>query len=338
MRNLIVIAVLFLSCSGDDSGTQNNSEWLISASEVFDGGPGKDGIPSVDSPNFDSVSESNLQDDQLIIGVIIDGEAKVYPHNILDWHEIINDNIGDLNYAITYCPLTGTGIVWKGEVEGQKTTFGVSGKLYNTNLIPYDRATDSYWTQIGLECVNGESIGNKITTIPVIETSWATWSEAYPNSQVMNTNTGFSRNYESYPYGDYRTNDDNIIFPVSNLDSRLPAKERVLAVLSSSTTKVYSIELFETGRVIEDNIDGEDIVVIGSKVDNYIVAYKKGEFENLTFVNNSLPIIAQDDNGNSLNLDGSITSSNSSTNLKSLNSFMSYYFAMGSFYDVEVYE
>ncbi len=335
---LLVIAVFLLNCSNDGSESQNNSEWLISSSEVFDGGPGKDGIPSVDSPKFDSVSESDLQDKQLVIGVVIDGEAKVYPHPILDWHEIINDEIGGVNFALTYCPLTGTGIGWKGNVDGQKTTFGVSGKLYNTNLIPYDRATDSYWTQIGLECVNGESIGEKIATIPVIETTWGTWKQAYPNSLVMNTNTGFSRNYGSYPYGDYRTNDSNIIFPVSNLDSSLPAKERVLALISESTTKVYSLELFNTGKVIEDNFEGEDIVVVGSKANNFIVAYKKEGIGSLSYVEDALPIIAQDQNGNNLNLDGSITSSNSSVNLETVNSFMSYFFALGSFYNVDIYE
>jgi len=338
MKYLIILTAFLLSCSSSNIGNQNESEWLIPIGEVFDGGPGKDGIPSVDDPQFNTVLQSDIQDNNLVVGIVIDGVAKAYPHNILDWHEIVNDNIGNSNFALTYCPLTGTAIGWKGEVDGQKTTFGVSGKLFNSNLIPYDRTTDSNWTQIGLDCVNGESIGEKVTTIPVIETSWATWKKAYPMSQIMNTNTGFSRNYSNYPYGDYRTNHDNLIFPVSNLDETLPAKERVLAIIDGNTSKVYSIKLFGEGRIIEDKIDGEMVVIIGSEKDNFIVAFKKDELSNLTFVKDQLPVIAEDQDGNQIRIDGTTTGSNSIENLESLNSFMSYFFALGSFYELDIYE
>ncbi len=340
MKNylLIVTAVFLLAgCGSDgvDEPSVDGGEWLINAAQVFDGGPGKDGIPSVDSPNFSSVADVDfLVANDLVVGVVHNGVARAYPHPILDWHEIVNDDIGDLSVAVTYCPLTGTAIGWDRNLGSTNTTFGVSGKLFNTNLIPFDRDTDSYWTQIGLECVTGNRIGEKVTTIPVLETTWQTWRTAYPDSEVLNTDTGFSRNYQSFPYGDYRTNDNNIIFPVTNLDSRIPAKERVLATIDGTTAKAYSIELFEDNRVIEDNFGGQDIMVIGSRDDNYVVAYNNpgGDF---TAVTDQLPIIAIDVDGNTLTLDGRVSTGES---LTQVNSFMAYFFSLPSFYTTDIYE
>lgn len=342
MKKIVFFSiVLFLSC-GSDAPQQNTfTEWLIPIGEVFDGGPGKDGIPAVDNPKFDdAVDVDFLNDNDLIIGMVHDGIAKAYPHAILDWHEIVNDEISDISFGLTYCPLTGTGIAWDSNINGSKTTFGVSGKLYNTNLIPYDRATDSYWSQMRLDCVSGSLIGSKVSTFSIIETTWKTWKSAFPNSLVLNTDTGHDRNYNEYPYDDYRTNHSNIIFPIGNEDNRLPAKERVLGLVSGDTKKVYSIELFENGRVIEDQIDGRDIMVIGSKADNFIVAFDKQNLSNLTFLSDQLPVIAEDEAGNRITLAGEIVSGTlTGTQLEMEDSFMGYFFAFGAFYkDIEIFE
>ncbi len=339
MKNLLFLTILLLfGCNKDDNQAQ--TDWLIPFDEVLDGGPGKDGIPSVDAPQFDNVSDiSFLNDNDLVIGMFHNGVSKAYPHQILDWHEIVNDDLSDISYALTYCPLTGTGIAWDRVIDGSKTSFGVSGKLYNTNLMPYDRATDSYWSQIRLDCVNGTQINKVINTYPIIETTWSTWKAAYPNSEVMNLTTGSNRNYGSYPYGDYRTNHSNIIFPVSNTDDRLPAKERALIVMGDQTKKVYSIELFAEDRAIEDTIDGTTIIVIGSKSKNFIVAYEKGNLTEVVAVTDQLPTIATDTNGNRINLDGTIESGPlQDVQLTTFNSFIGYFFALGAFYEVEIYE
>ena len=333
--------MLFFSCDSDEQGSNSDSEWLIPIGEVFDGGPGKDGIPSIDDPNFDAGASVNfLDDDELVIGIVRNGNAKAYPHSILDWHEIVNDGISDIKYGLTYCPLTGTGVAWDRNINGELTTFGVSGKLYNTNLMPYDRASDSYWSQLRLDCVSGELVGSQISTFNVIETSWATWKTAYPNTTVLNTDTGFDRNYNDYPYGDYRTNNSNILFPLSNNDSRLPAKERVLGLIESDTKKVYSIELFENGSVIEDQIDGNNIIVIGSKENNFIVAFKNKGLTNLMYLSDQLPVIAEDSEGNRITLSGEVVSGPlMGSKLEPQNAFMGYFFAFGTFYkDIEIYE
>ena len=141
-------------------GGDGSPGWLIPVGEVFDGGPGKDGIPALSNPQLVASSEvSFLGDGDLVIGVVIGGVARAYPHVILDWHEIINDQVGGEAYSLTYCPLTGSGIGWDRALSANATTFGVSGKLYNSNLIPYDRETDSYWSQMKLQCVFGPNKG-----------------------------------------------------------------------------------------------------------------------------------------------------------------------------------
>lgn len=337
---LFILGIALTACADESSDTRSTI-WSIPAGEVFDGGPGQDGIPSIDDPQFTSIDNINfMDDDDLIVGVIHNGQAKGYPHPILDWHEIVNDDFGGDYYALTYCPLTGTAISWDRNLNGEVTTFGVSGKLYNTNLIPFDRRTESYWSQMRNDCVNGDLINTEINTFPIIETTWATWKKLYPDSQVMTTETGFSRDYTLFPYGDYRTNHTNIIFPVSRFDNRLPAKERVLTVFSDTISRAYSINLFEEDRVIEDNINGTDIIIMGSKADNYIVAYERGSLENPQPTSDLYPFIAEDVNGNRISIHGTTTGGSLGISLlKPLDAYMGYFFAFGAFNeDLEIYE
>lgn len=220
-------------------------DWLIPSNEVHDGGPGKDGIPALSNPKMmEGKTGIYVAHDDLILGYVSGSEARAYPHKILDWHEIINDQIGGKKVVITYCPLTGTGIGWMQEATGISSTFGVSGLLYNSNLIPYDRETDSYWSQIRLDCVKGTRKGEKIQTIQLIETTWQTWYNMYPDTKVVSSNTGYSRNYDLYPYGDYKTS-DQILFPVSFVDDRLHKKEIVHGVIINDKAKVYRYEHFK---------------------------------------------------------------------------------------------
>ncbi len=346
MKHLFLISILFIiSCGSTEDlavdGGSTTTDWLIPPGEVFDGGPGKDGIPSVDNPNFDTVAEAGfINPRRLVVGVVHNGIAKAYPHNILDWHEIVNDEIGDLSYALTYCPLTGTAVSWDRMVNGTKTTFGVSGKLYNTNLMPYDRGTDSYWSQLRLDCVNGELTGTTINTLQAIETDWETWVASYPNTLIMNEDTGIDRNYENYPYGDYRTNNANIIFPVSPMDTRLPAKERVLAIIENGDNKVYSINLFSTGKVFEERLNDKDVLVFGSNANNYMVAYENNDFVGFRSLINSFPAIAEDEDGNRVSLSGEIISGpRQGEQLEPVESIIGYYFSLAAFYPgIEIYE
>ncbi|MEM9673272.1 MAG: DUF3179 domain-containing protein [Cyclobacteriaceae bacterium] len=312
----------------------NAQEWLIPRSQVFDGGPGKDGIPALENPELISPAQATYLDPQdLVVGFVEGKEAVAYPHKILDWHEIINDKVGATSVAITYCPLTGTGIGWSRMINNVETTFGVSGLLYNTNLIPYDRATDSNWSQMRLDCVNGELKGEEVATLAVVETTWATWQQMYPDTKVVSTNTGFSRNYQRYPYGDYRTNNENIIFPVSNQDDRIPAKDRVLGVLIGGNAKIYPLEVFAgTPRLVLDSHAGKLLAVVGSQEQNFIAAFETGE-KTLEVVNDALPVVMQDEAGNQYDVFGyAVDGPDAGSRLTPVTSYIGYYFAWQAFY------
>ncbi|MEM9830173.1 MAG: DUF3179 domain-containing protein [Bacteroidota bacterium] len=320
---------------GNSGGNANSSDWLIPQSQVLDGGPGKDGIPALENPQrIEPAQASYLDPQDLVVGYVADGEAVAYPHKILDWHEIINDKVGSDAVAITYCPLTGTGIGWSRVINNEETTFGVSGLLYNTNLIPYDRATDSNWSQMRLDCVNGELKGEKVVTMPVVETTWATWQQMYPDTKVISTNTGFSRNYQRYPYGDYRTNNDNIIFPVNNEDDRLPAKDRVLGVIRGRQAKIYPVDIFNTNpRLVQEVFqEGVSYVVAGSAEQNYAVAYATNG-QTFEPVLDSLPIIMRDEAGNEYDVFGVVVSGpDAGSRLDPIDSYIGYYFAWQAFF------
>jgi len=334
---------------GTPSGNNNNNnsnDWLIPISEVFDGGPGKDGIPALTDPAVVPASDEDyLTDSDLVLGYVEGNEARAYPHDILDWHEIINDRIGDVNISVTYCPLTGTGIGWNRDIDGFTTTFGVSGLLYNSNLIPYDRVTDSNWSQIRLDCVNGEKIGSEIKTFSMLETTWKTWKEMYPFSTVVSTNTGYNRSYGRYPYGSYRTDDQYLIFPVANKDARIPNKQRVHGIVAAGNAKVYPMELFGSQvSVIMDGFEDGAYVVVGNESDNFAVSFFRdpGDGTDLSFsaVQEQYPVVMTDTEGNMWDVFGTALSGpREGTRLEHARSFMGYWFSFAAFYpQVVIYE
>ena len=341
---LIALAFIVLSGCADDSNRvgpndpdRPDPDWLIPISQVLDGGPGKDGIPSVDAPNFSLVNEVNfLSDQSLITGIRIGNRIRGYPHPILDWHEIVNDKIDDKSLVITYCPLTGTGIAWNRVIDGRETEFGVSGLLYNTNLMPYDRETNSTWSQQRLDCVNGELIGTQAETYSLFETTWATWKQAYPQSEIMNQNTGFSRDYSRYPYNDYRTNNNFFLFPINNLDDRLPPKERVLGVLIENEQIAYPFNHPNDGiELVEDRIAAKDLLIVRSAAHNFIVVFEAGAHSPYSLLDNELPYVIQDATGQKYDLFGV---GDNGGQLEIPTQFIGYWFSWGAFYpNIEVF-
>ena len=333
---LLFTAVLLLFVSACKKDDITNENWLVPIAEIFDGGPGKDGIPSVDEPQFSAMADIDfMREDDLIIGVKVGTEIRGYPHPILDWHEIINDKIGNLGVAVTYCPLTGTGIGWNRMVAGKETTFGVSGLLYNSNLIPYDRDSDSNWSQMRLECINGNLSGDTPDLVPLIETTWTTWKEMFPDAKVVNKETGASRSYGSYPYGNYKNNEE-LLFSVTPNDDRLPRKERVLGVFVDGKTKAYPFSGFDfasnTRALFTDRFNGQELLLVGGEEENFIAAFQLnasiGAFSVLPAGGAAL---FQDDAGNQYDLFGSVISGDGA-DLVPMESFIGYWFSWGAFY------
>ena len=343
---------LLISCSssstqetsgtpGPEGGTPNDfTEWSIPKSEVFDGGPGKDGIPALENPNFvQAQSVSVLKDSDLVLGFKNGNDIRAYQHIILDWHEIINDKVGDVALAVTYCPLTGTGIGWNREIKGTETTFGVSGLLYNTNLIPFDRSTNSNWAQILNESVNGSLLGEKIDLIKLVETDWKTWKALYPSTKVVGLNTGFSRTYGVSPYGDYNTNNSRFLFPVPK-DARLPSKDRVHAIVDGKGAKVYQFGDFTSTNIFKDSFQTKDYVIIGNE--NFIVSFELNEEQNTLVYDyvydGTSDVVAQDSKGNRYTVFGeAVSGPDAGIKLKPSASFMAFWFSIPAFYETELY-
>lgn len=346
---LFTLYALLVSCSNsnlnsDSQSFNNNSnseDWLIPISQVKDGGPGKDGIPSIDDPNFTPATNVNfLNDNDLVVGVINGDEAKAYPHIILDWHEVVNDEINGEFITLNYCPLTGTAFGWKSITDGTKTSFGVSGLLYNANLILYDRNTDSNWSQLRLECINGELINDKPQLINVVETNWKTWKTLYPNTQVLNTQTGFNRSYGTSPYGDYATNNSRFIFNPEITNSALPNKERVYAIIDDNKSKVYQFSTFKDGAAIKDTFNGENYLIVGNN--DLIYGFKLSSvYDNLTFEYDftDSEVFFNDNEGNKWSVFGkAIEGPRTGETLTEAKSVMSYWFAIAAFYpNPEIY-
>ncbi len=224
----------------------------------------KDGIPSIDNPKFVSADKADfILDHELIIGVNLNGVIKAYPLFILNWHEIVNDFFGETPVAITYCPLCFTNQVFERTINGQTTEIGVSGKLYNSNLVMYDRLTESYWSQaLGL-AIKGELTGTQLKRLPFDVLMWKDWRTLYPETEILTTDTGHQRPYGSNPYADY-FKDPRILFPIENKDERIPLKEVILGFEDNNIYKAYRLQDVESKKVINDRVGNKDVLIIST--------------------------------------------------------------------------
>ncbi len=354
--NMIFLLFTFYGCeevegpSGSDrSGL--SGDWLIPENQIFDGGPGKDGIPALTNPNFISASAATyLNANDLVVIYKSGTEVRAYPHALLNWHEIVNDDLNNDKVTISYCPLTGSAMAYDQTITvdgaAETTTFGVSGLLYNSNLILYDRLTDSYWSQMRLQCVAGELKGREPDVEPIIETTLATAKAMYPGLKVLSNQTGVysSGQYNFYPYGDYLTNHDALIFPISNDDSRLPRKERVLGILTDELNRVYQFEHLSKTGIINDKLGDLPVVVIGGANMNFMAAFIRhdanGNEITLSKTNRALPIWIEDEKGNLYDVFGEVIEGpDKGYQLKQAQSYIAFWFAFGAFYPgIEIYD
>ncbi len=249
------------------------SQSLIPSKEILQGGPPRDGIPSIERPKFVSAANANfMRPTDRVIGITINGESRAYPINILNWHEIVNDQIRGVPVSVTYCPLCGTGLVYQSTVGGKVLKFGVSGLLYNSDVLLFDRQTETLWSQILSKAISGPMKGQKLTMIPSSQTSWASWLKKQPNTKVLSTDTGFSRDYRRSPYGDYDQNTETY-FPVSARSRAYHPKERVLGITINGKHKAYPfVELGKLGtNTLKDNFQGQNLTI------NFDIANRDGE-------------------------------------------------------------
>mgnify|MGYP002402399753 CR=1 FL=1 len=250
--------------AGLQSNNNQQIKHIVPLDQIVSGGPPPDGIPSIDNPKFVSVVDASkfLKDSDLVVGLTINGQTKAYPLLILVWHEIVNDKVGGVPVAVTYCPLCFTSQVFNRTISGHSAVeFGTSGKLYNNNLVMYDRLSGSLWSQALGEGIVGTHAGETLIRIPFDLAYWKDWKQLYPNSMVISTDTGFTRPYGADPYGDYYTS-DQLFFPISNLDKRLGLKEMVVGLDNEGQYKAYILHQIESTKIINDKVGNKSIVLI----------------------------------------------------------------------------
>ena len=251
----------------DAAGFDNGfdlSNAILPRDEIQHGGPPRDGIPALSDPRMIAADEAEyLRPQDRVLGIDIDGEARAYPIPILNWHEIVNDSVGGRRLAITYCPLCGTGVAFDASIDGEPTDFGVSGLLYNSDVLLYDRATESLWSQILGKAVSGVRVGKNLVMVPLSHTTWRAWRTAHPQTLVMSDNTGHPRDYRRNPYRGYEQSRGTYFSVNNTAPASYHPKEIVAGLEVDGVYKAYPfVELERHGKAsFTDRVNGRNFVI-----------------------------------------------------------------------------
>jgi len=274
-----LLAFLLVSTGNSRTVTQMNGFVLDNAAvptdEIFHGGPPRDGIPALTRPEMIPADKAGfLGKKDVVMGIYYRGIARAYPNRIMVWHEIVNDNFNGTPVVVSFCPLCNTGIAFLAETDGKTLEFGVSGLLYNSDMLMYDRQSESLWAQIPGKAISGPYRGRQLTPVPVVHTTWEAWQAEYPQTRVLSPDTGYQRDYlAGNPYGDYDES-RTLFFPVASRDDRYHPKENVLGLHAEGKARVWPFqELEKTSGEIEDEFDGQPVRIVYDKDNKSARAY-----------------------------------------------------------------
>ncbi len=233
----------------------------VQLADIRAGGPPRDGIRSIDHPKFVPVERVTfLANDDMVVSFTHEGETRAYPLRILVWHEIVNDRIGDLAINVSYCPLCGSAMVFDRTIAGRTLEFGVSGLLYQSDVLMYDRQTESLWSQLEMAAISGPQVTQRLHVLPAQHMTWSAWKTEHPNGLVLSTDTGLGRNYDRLPYGDYEQS-PRLMFPVKSNRKDLPTKARVAGVVINGVARAYPQDRLPDDQAIEDMVGGTTVRV-----------------------------------------------------------------------------
>jgi hypothetical protein len=243
------------------------SKHSVPLSEIMPGGPPRDGIPPLDTPKFVWLAEGDgfLKDQEPVIAFELNRDARAYPLQILIWHEIVNDTVGGVPVAITFCPLCNTAIAFDRRLDGRVLDFGTTGNLRHSDLVMWDRQTESWWQQITGEAIVGELTGKRLTFLPAAIVSWREFKATHPHGQVLSTDTGFDRDYGNNPYTGYDDIDERPFLFRGTIDQRLPPMERVVTVCINEAYAAYPFSRLQQQPVVMDTVGGTPLVVFWQK-------------------------------------------------------------------------
>lgn len=229
--------------------------------EIIKVGPRKDGIPTIDKPKFISFecADKFLNSFDQGIAIKFDGVSRFYPLKILMWHQVVNDIIGNKRVLVSYCPLCFTGTVFNPIVGGEQTEFGTSGRVWNSNLLIYDRKTQSLWSQISGEAICGRMTGSRLSKIYCEQITYAGFKKNFPKGEILSRKTGFFRFYDENPYHEYHLASE-VFFPIKKKDERLPNRDLIFGITFGDIAKAYSLSKLREERIIKDSFANKKIV------------------------------------------------------------------------------
>lgn len=331
----------------DESGQHEVKRNELLESNIMGGGVPKDGIPPIEKPLFIGIGEADsyMRDQDQVFVLETENGIKLYPQNILVWHEIVNDVVDGENISVTYCPLTGSAIGYKCNFSPVPTTLGVSGKLLNSNLVMYDRDSDTYWPQILGQGINNKYEDNTLETLPVLWTSWEKAKAAYPEALVLSTETGFIRDYEKDPYGSYVEessrsyyHSDSLMFPVMNSNTLYANKKVIVGVKGESSVVAIDPIYVKKERVVNTLVGVEPIVAFYDDSLGSVRVYRRmlnGEMTEFEIRDGK---IFDNMHNHQWNVKGEVVSlPNAGQKLEDINSFDVMWFAWFAFYpDTEI--
>ncbi len=266
------LLVLTSACGPDDEPALVNGFDLTGAAvppSTILVGTRRDGIKALDAPTFVSAEEADLRGSARVLGLVHGGVAKAYGIDVLTYHEIVNDRFDGRPVAVTYCPLCASGLAFVAEYDGRRLVFGVSGLLHNSDLLMFDRGTESLWSQLQAQAVTGPLNGATLTRLPLVETSWADWRTRHPETILLSapTNTGLAYSRPLYPgYAE----SEALWYPVSHDDASRPPKSKVLGLVIGSVAKAWPLDELEREAAsldverlaLPDDLGGRSVVII----------------------------------------------------------------------------
>ena len=262
---LLVMASLTAAVVANaESLRTDTSKALVPLEEIVSGGPPPDGIPAIARPSFVGPADAArwIAVKEPVLALEINGDARAYPLQILMWHEIVNDVVGRVPVAVTFCPLCNSGIVFERTLEGTTLDFGTSGKLYKSDLVMYDRQSHSLWAQMEGRAIVGARAGTKLKLIPANTLAFEDWRATHPTGKVLSRDTGHVRKYGVNPYESYDQPQLRPFLFQGRPDPRRPPKERVVGIRLGETARAYPWSLLAERRVVHDQLSNQALVIL----------------------------------------------------------------------------
>ena len=238
---------------------------LVDPSEIISGGPPPDGIPPIEEPVFIDVVDAleTFDPAEAVVALEIDGDARAYPVQVMIWHEIVNDTVGDVPVSVTYCPLCNSAVTYVREVRGVPTSFGTSGRLFSSALVMYDRATETLWTHFDGKAVVGLLAGEQLEAVPSPLMSWGDFADAYPTGKVLDpATTGFNRDYGRNPYAGYDDESTEPFLFRGVTDPRATSKTRVVGIAIDDAAAAFALDAISEGEAAATNTNVGDTPVV----------------------------------------------------------------------------